>query len=821
MVLGHRTTRLSIILLCYIRGYGHAFGTSPRCMLARLTSKTTARGLQSGLARHPRSSTQSRGSISRRSITFQLKGERRSRAPMIGPELPPAPPPAPIYDADGKELSKPTKRKVAIVVGYVGTKFHGWQQSSDAQNVRTVEGELETALWKAGAIADSNYGDLNKIGWGRTSRTDKGVHASKTVAAAKLLLPQETFTKAGMSQYGKDKLNEQLPDDIRCFSVSKVPKSFRGREECTLREYTYYLPKELLPNDEALEKFRALLRLFVGTHSFHNYASTKGRQLKEVRKRVQASIDLKKAGGTAGGGGAAAASGAGSTAALDTASEGGGGGGGGAGESGSKKRWLSKEEWRTYRHKKKSTVDQKAEDAWFGKSKEEGEEGSAAVAAVEVAGGEQGSGGGGDAQPSEAAPVPAAAAAATAKMDVDEAANGAPAVAKGGDGVESVKWEAAAAAAGAASAAADEGGEGEAPDDGPEKQILLRELRTSIYRCEALDDIVSYTRPGQDTPDEFVRIDIRGKAFVYNQIRLMIGGALGEARGDLMSGFVEAALKTPYKLRVPLAPAEGLVLESQAFTRHTNALVLDPRDLGSIGGTLAVWGETKQGNGMQGTGRLQTLLTLDQVQEAARWSDEHILPAVADAWKARGTANLFLEAVAKFFVGQQQEAPLLKAIADNLSEISEGERRAEEKYNKFRVLARERGVTKYKDLLPKNIATGIICKFRLLPGNKVSAMQRGVVMRMDKGELPVLAEVDEILEFIEKVGVDAVALDGGFVPPDVEGGSEDRRSSSKAATSGASVEESGVSTATAAAATAAVGGAAATTAAAVAVAATT
>ncbi|CAN0547534.1 unnamed protein product [Ectocarpus sp. 8 AP-2014] len=86
---------------------------------------------------------------------------------MIGPELPPAPPPPTLYDADGNELSKPTKRKVAIVVGYVGTAFHGWQQSTDAQNVRTVEGELETALWKAGAIADSNYGDLNKIGWGR------------------------------------------------------------------------------------------------------------------------------------------------------------------------------------------------------------------------------------------------------------------------------------------------------------------------------------------------------------------------------------------------------------------------------------------------------------------------------------------------------------------------------------------------------------------------------------------------------------------------------------------------------------------------------
>lgn len=60
----------------------------------------------------------------------------------------------------------------------------------------------------------------------------------------------------------------------------------------------------------------------------------------------------------------------------------------------------------------------------------------------------------------------------------------------------------------------------------------------------------------------------------------------------------------------------------------------------------------------------------------------------------RCAAKLFLEAVDKFFVGQQQEEPLLKAITQSLSEISEGERRAEEKYNKFRVLAKEKGSTK-------------------------------------------------------------------------------------------------------------------------------
>ncbi|CAM9441810.1 unnamed protein product [Ectocarpus sp. 12 AP-2014] len=775
---------------CCVRGNAYV---APSCMLSGV-SQQRHRLLQSaGLSILQLNRC---GSGSRRGGT-SLTGVRKPRAPMIGPELPPAPPPPTLYDADGNELSKPTKRKVAIVVGYVGTAFHGWQQSTDAQNVRTVEGELETALWKAGAIADSNYGDLNKIGWGRTSRTDKGVHASKTVAAAKLLLPQETFTAAGMSQYGKDKLNENLPDDIRCFSVSKVPKSFRGREECTLREYTYYLPRELLPDDEALVKFRELLKLFVGTHSFHNYASTKGRQLKEVRKRVKASIDLKKSGGkpapgpeAAGGAVSASAPGSEEDAAAAAA------GGGDAGDSGSKKRrWVSKDEWRTYRYKKKSAADQKADDAWFGKQSAAGaapeESVGAAAAAVEppvvvVAGVEQQAGGdegpesssprsveggtSGDAVGSADAGSAAAVAAVATPKDVASAGKaagveGTVVKSDGGEG-EAGGDAASAVSAPGAQEAAGVGGE----DEGPEKQILLRELRTSIYRCEALDGIVSYTRPGQDTPDEFVRIDIRGKAFVYNQIRLMIGGALGEARGDLWSGFVEAALKTPYKLRVPLAPAEGLVLESQAFTRHTNALVLDPRDLGSIGGTLAVWGESKEGNAMKTTGRLQTLLTREQLREAERWSDEHILPAVADAWEARGTAKLFLEAVEKFFVGQQQEEPLLKAIAENLSEISESERRAEEKYNKFRVLAKERGSTKYKDLLPKSIATGIICKFRLLPGNKVSAIQRGVVERMNKGELPPLAEVEEILAFIEKIGVDQVALDGGFVAPDVEGG---------------------------------------------------
>lgn len=38
-----------------------------------------------------------------------------------------------------------------------------------------IEAELESAIYKAGGILDSNFGELHKIGWTRSSRTDKGV----------------------------------------------------------------------------------------------------------------------------------------------------------------------------------------------------------------------------------------------------------------------------------------------------------------------------------------------------------------------------------------------------------------------------------------------------------------------------------------------------------------------------------------------------------------------------------------------------------------------------------------------------------------------
>ena len=49
---------------------------------------------------------------------------------------------------------------------------------------RTIEGELEKALFRAGAIAEGDLGDMWKIDWMRAARTDKGVSAMGQVRSA-------------------------------------------------------------------------------------------------------------------------------------------------------------------------------------------------------------------------------------------------------------------------------------------------------------------------------------------------------------------------------------------------------------------------------------------------------------------------------------------------------------------------------------------------------------------------------------------------------------------------------------------------------------
>ena len=64
------------------------------------------------------------------------------------------------------------KKTVALVFGYVGTDYHGLQMIDPA--VKTIEREVENALYSIGCILPTNRQQLDRIGWSRSSRTDKG-----------------------------------------------------------------------------------------------------------------------------------------------------------------------------------------------------------------------------------------------------------------------------------------------------------------------------------------------------------------------------------------------------------------------------------------------------------------------------------------------------------------------------------------------------------------------------------------------------------------------------------------------------------------------
>ncbi|XP_020273165.1 putative tRNA pseudouridine synthase [Asparagus officinalis] len=172
------------------------------------------------------------------------------------------------------------KKKVVMRVGYVGTDYKGLQKQPHEDPLSTIEGELEHAIYKAGGIHDSNYGNLHKIGWARSSRTDKGVHSLATMISLKMEIPEHAWQEDPNGIALASYVNMNLPKNVKVFSILPSQGSFDARRECTIRMYSYLLPAEVigitrdcgsLEIDNHLTEFSSILNCFEGEHAFHNY----------------------------------------------------------------------------------------------------------------------------------------------------------------------------------------------------------------------------------------------------------------------------------------------------------------------------------------------------------------------------------------------------------------------------------------------------------------------------------------------------------------------------------------------------------------------
>ncbi|KAI1103749.1 pseudouridine synthase [Jackrogersella minutella] len=126
------------------------------------------------------------------------------------------------------------KRKVAVMIGYSGTGYHGLQIN---HKEKTIEGDLFAALVAANSISKANADDLRKSSFVRCARTDKGVHAAGNMISLKLIIQDPDTVK---------KINDNLPPQIRVWGIQRTNNAFSCYQACDSRWYEYLMPSYCL-----------------------------------------------------------------------------------------------------------------------------------------------------------------------------------------------------------------------------------------------------------------------------------------------------------------------------------------------------------------------------------------------------------------------------------------------------------------------------------------------------------------------------------------------------------------------------------------------
>lgn len=132
------------------------------------------------------------------------------------------------------------RQRVALVIQYLGTHFHGWQRQPDQ---RTVQEEIEGAI--ASVLGHSTT--LHAAG-----RTDAGVHAAAQVAHFDHDSPIPAHRWAKI-------LNARLPEDVLITASTAVVHHWHARFSALWRRYRYTIYTAKHPN------------LFIKALSWHYY----------------------------------------------------------------------------------------------------------------------------------------------------------------------------------------------------------------------------------------------------------------------------------------------------------------------------------------------------------------------------------------------------------------------------------------------------------------------------------------------------------------------------------------------------------------------
>ncbi|KAA8495254.1 tRNA pseudouridine synthase A, mitochondrial [Porphyridium purpureum] len=176
---------------------------------------------------------------------------------------------------------KKGRAKVALMLGYLGEKYHGFQ--IQAAELITVEKVLVDALRQLGELPEVRGSGMMDFAleWSRAARTDRGVSAAAQVVAFRTPFK---FSDS-YADFLVNHLNRVLPDDIHVYGCREVTHLFCARVSCTKRKYEYLLPVHVLLPSAAdmsmgqiaehlparIEYLNKILALYEGSHPFHKF----------------------------------------------------------------------------------------------------------------------------------------------------------------------------------------------------------------------------------------------------------------------------------------------------------------------------------------------------------------------------------------------------------------------------------------------------------------------------------------------------------------------------------------------------------------------
>lgn len=149
------------------------------------------------------------------------------------------------------------------------------------------------ALHTSGAIPEEGINRPLAVNFQRAARTDKGVSAARQIVNIRACMSSSIVVNvcimyiSAMIENFTETVNNYLPQEIRVISWKRVTQGFNCKTKCDARTYSYMIPTfafapvDSLTNinfrmdERTLEEVNSLLKMFTGTHNFHNFTAGK------------------------------------------------------------------------------------------------------------------------------------------------------------------------------------------------------------------------------------------------------------------------------------------------------------------------------------------------------------------------------------------------------------------------------------------------------------------------------------------------------------------------------------------------------------------